>query len=141
MPAKRIIEILHEIGLIAQNPRVVELANELGNEIAEAFGVQSQAVNDAVKKAELRIRDASTYAVVDTELSLRDEISLLKDAYADLHQAVSSEVKDAQNAVNAIKSDVTNLAAHMRSIDSKVDRLLATLAKDDDGSVQQRKLQ
>jgi methyl-accepting chemotaxis protein len=122
MPGTRIIAILDEIGQISRTPRVRELALELGKLIASEMGMTREAVS--------RLKDQTTTAIVDTELTLDDEIQLLKKdiqllsaTFAEFNKSVVERRNQIDEREERISGRVHTLANHMMAVEQKVNEL------------------
>lgn len=108
MTTDRITELLAEIGMIARNPRVVLLANELGDEIRREFGL----TNERVQK----IAEKTTYAVIDVSETLTDDMRALRRAMLLLEEKVNSNQE-------IVSGRVHTMANHFGSIEARLGEL------------------
>lgn len=131
MPGTRIIAILEEIAQISRSDHVKALARELGKLIASEMGTTREALS--------RLKDETTVAIVDTELTLDDEIKLLKrdiqllsNTFADFRQDIADRRNDVDEREERISGRVHTLANHMMAVELKVNELaeLVTMLAD-----------
>lgn len=122
MPGTRVLAILDEIARIATNPNVKLLTDELGELIAKELGTTRAAL--------MRLKEDTTSAIVDSELTLDAEITKLRAAIIELN---STFVEFNANTIKrrieldqhneTISGRVHTLANHMFSVENKVNEL------------------
>ncbi len=118
MPGTRIQAILEEIGIIAHNPRIKELATELGTLLA------SNVENIERNTQKLtRLQSNTTSAIVDTEATLEDRIVDLRTAVKGLTQLFKRRMSNIEARNDTITDRVHTLSNHMMAVESKVNEL------------------
>lgn len=129
MQAKRIIAIVTEIGEIAKNPRIRELATELAAILADHVILTRESIDtlssieEAQAAALLRHKDRTTAAIIDTELNVN---TLIDSIRADV-RAFALQNRQTADTVTAFEERVTQrvhtFANHLSAVEMKVTEL------------------
>ena len=129
MPAARVIEILAEIGEIAHNPRVKELAAELGILLAANIDnaeIASTNVTD-LNASVTHLKERTTAAILDTEATLEDRITDLRTAIMGLTALYRRRIDTLETTYTERDQVITDkihaLSNHMMAVENKIAEL------------------